>query len=122
MFQKGQSGNPKGRPKGAQDKLSAEVRQLAQNLLDATYWAFTRKRLLAGKLPPFIEAKLLAYAYGEPQSDSHAGGITVNIGFLAPSTPDPLPRLTVLTATRDLELDVPRDTTEALPDPDLLDP
>ena len=40
---------------------------LAQNLFDETYWTRTQRRLVQGRLAPMIEAKLLAYAYGEPK-------------------------------------------------------
>ena len=33
-------------------------------------------------LHPSIEAKLLAYVYGEPNQDHSRGGLIVNLGFL----------------------------------------
>jgi hypothetical protein len=67
MFKKGVCANPAGRPKGAENKVSRDVRALAQKLFDAAYWKRTKQRLDAGELNPAIEGKLLAYAYGEPK-------------------------------------------------------
>ena len=101
-FVKGQSGNPGGRKAGVPDKVSQEVRQLARKLFDKAYWQRTKQRLAQGKLPPFIEAKLLAYAFGEPQADKANGsGITVNIGFLAAPTTPQLAHVAVLPALSD---------------------
>lgn len=61
-----------GRPKGVPNKASREVKDLARALFDDTYWEQVRARLLRGKVAPAVEAKLLAYAYGEPkQAHSH---------------------------------------------------
>jgi hypothetical protein len=57
----------KGRPRGVENKVTRDVRELAQRLFDAAYWTRTKKQLGAGKLHPAIHAKLLAYAYGEPK-------------------------------------------------------
>jgi hypothetical protein len=54
----------KGRPRGVENKVTRDVRELAQRLFDAAYWTRTKKQLGAGKLHPAIHAKLLAYAYG----------------------------------------------------------
>ena len=59
-------GNP-GRPKGAINKATTEIRDITQRLFDAQYWDSTRRRLLSGRLAPAVEAKLLAYAFGEPK-------------------------------------------------------
>ena len=56
-----------GRAKGTPNKVTREIRELSQTLFDEEYWIRTRTRLLSGKLAPAIEAKLLAYAYGEPK-------------------------------------------------------
>lgn len=83
-WQKGQSGNRNGRPKGAKDKLSAEVRSLARNIFDKAYWERVSHDAKAGTLNPKIEALLLNYAYGLPAHD-HAGqsGVVVSLGFIA---------------------------------------
>ncbi|MBI2187325.1 MAG: hypothetical protein HYU37_09450 [Acidobacteria bacterium] len=57
-----------GRPKGIPNKVSREVRELALRLFDDTYWERIRARLLKGRLAPALEARLLAYAYGEPKT------------------------------------------------------
>jgi hypothetical protein len=57
----------KGRPRGVENKVTRDVRELAQRLFDGAYWARTKKQLSAGKLHPAIHARLLAYAYGEPK-------------------------------------------------------
>jgi hypothetical protein len=67
MFTKGVCANPKGRPKGATNKVTRDIAALARGLFDAAYWKRTKERLVAGKLTPAIERTLLAYAYGEPK-------------------------------------------------------
>lgn len=57
----------KGRPKGAVNKVTREVREITLGLFDDAYWDYTRRRLLSGRLAPAVEAKLLSYAYGEPK-------------------------------------------------------
>ena len=81
-FPKGVSGNPGGRPKGRQNNATLEIRALAQSLFDKDYWTRTREKLKAGTLHPSIEARLLAYAYGEPKQDHASGKLVVNLGFL----------------------------------------
>lgn len=66
-FQKGQSGNPNGRQKGTENKVTRDIRALAQALLDEKYWKRTKKRLDAGKLNPILEKTIWAYAHGEPK-------------------------------------------------------
>jgi hypothetical protein len=87
-FIKGRSGNPRGRPRGIPDKVSAEIRTLARALFDKDYWDRTKRLLDAGELHPKIETTLLAYAFGQPTGDAHhAGGLTVNLGILVPGDP-----------------------------------
>lgn len=64
----------KGRPKGAQNKVTREIRELAQALFDAAYWARKRMEVQGGRCHPSIEAKLLAYAYGEPKQQLELSG------------------------------------------------
>ena len=56
-----------GRPKGVVNKATAEIREATQRLFDADYFTNVKIRLDLGKLPPAVECKLLAYAYGEPK-------------------------------------------------------
>jgi hypothetical protein len=68
----------KGRPKGAVNLATREIRGLAQSLLNQNYFEKLKTRLLAGKIAPAVECKLLAYAFGEPkQSFEHSGSLAV---------------------------------------------
>ena len=69
-FKKGEGG----RPKGAPNKASAVVRQLARQLFDRPYWLRTKAALRSGTLHPTIERQLLAYAYGEPKHVHEVSG------------------------------------------------
>jgi hypothetical protein len=90
-FVKGRSGNPGGRPKGRPNQVTQEIRALAGALFDRDYWQRVRSQLREGTLHPSIEARLLAYAYGEPRSHDAAGpGLVVSIGFLSPSPAGPV--------------------------------
>lgn len=73
-FKKGQSGNPRGRKPGAVNKATAEIREVTQKLFDEAYFANIRVRLGEGKLPPAVECKLLAYAFGEPKQSIELDG------------------------------------------------
>jgi hypothetical protein len=84
-FAKGQSGNPGGRPKGRQNNATQEIRALASSLFDKPYWERIKAQLDAGTLHPAIHAKLLAYAYGEPHSETHGKQVVVNLGFIGPT-------------------------------------
>jgi hypothetical protein len=64
-FRRGHKGRG-GRPKGALNRSTLEVRALARGLLeDPAYLTALRRRLLAGKAGQ-IEALLFAYAFGRP--------------------------------------------------------
>jgi hypothetical protein len=55
-----------GRPKGALNRATLEIRALARSLVeDPTYLAALRRRLAAGKAGS-LEPLLFAYAYGRP--------------------------------------------------------
>jgi hypothetical protein len=69
-FKKGQGG----RPKGVGNKVTREIRDLAQALFDDAYWARKRMEIHGGRCHPSIEAKLLAYAYGEPKQQLEVTG------------------------------------------------
>lgn len=66
-FTKGQSGNPHGRGRGSINKVTRDVRNLAQALFDPAYWKLKKQQIIEGKCHPAIERTLLAYAYGEPK-------------------------------------------------------
>lgn len=62
-----QPGNT-GRPKGAKNKTTAEMRDAARALVDdPAYRSELKARLLAGKLAPAMEALLWHYAWGKPK-------------------------------------------------------
>ena len=74
-----------GRPKGALNRTTLEIRALARSLVeDPEYLAALRRRLAAGKAGP-LEPLLFAYAYGRPterpteasrQVPSNGGGLS----------------------------------------------
>ena len=59
-------------------------------LFDDEYWERTKARLLSGKLAPAIEAKLLAYAYGEPKQTVDVLGLSDLTAALARKVVDEL--------------------------------
>lgn len=66
-YQPGESGNPLGRARGVPNKATREARTLARDLVsNPTYLQRFKARLLAGKLPPLLEALCWHYAYGRP--------------------------------------------------------
>jgi hypothetical protein len=63
-----------GRSKGVPNKCTAEIKAALAQLFTPAYFASLPQRLKDGKLAPQIEAKLLAYCYGEPkQFLEHSG-------------------------------------------------
>lgn len=73
-FQKGQSGNPNGRPKGAPNKSTTEVKAVANMLVDdPEYREMLRQRLIKGTAP-HMEPLLWAYAKGKPVDRVESGG------------------------------------------------
>ncbi len=84
-YQKGQSGNPKGKPPGTKAKITPEVQQLARSIIERKeYMDRIKAQAVEGTLHPKIESMLWAYAYGTPKAEDSAGksGLTVNLGFL----------------------------------------
>jgi len=66
-FAKGQSGNPAGRPKGATNKATREIKAIAQGLLEnPKYREALGKRLIAGTEASAVVVTLYHYAYGRP--------------------------------------------------------
>jgi hypothetical protein len=82
-FAKGKSGNPTGRPKGIQDKVSQEIRELARSVFTPAYWARVKRQAEAGELNPKVETTLLAYGFGQPtSSEDKQTGLTISLGFI----------------------------------------
>lgn len=91
-FQKGQSGNPKGRAPGTVPKVTQEVRALCRTLIaNGQYRRTFRKRLFAGELAPPLEALVWHYAYGKPKETVDLTGtlsIPDVVTFLIRKQPD----------------------------------
>ena len=64
-----------GRRKGSTNLATREIRVLSQRLFEPPYWTNVRRRLLAGRCAPYLEARLLAYAYGEPSQIHEVPGL-----------------------------------------------
>jgi len=65
---KGMSGNPGGRPRGARNRRTLELREFADEFFRSDeYRASLKRRLLRGQAPQ-LETYLLALCYGKPES------------------------------------------------------
>jgi len=72
-----QKGHPRygGRQKGVLTRGQVDIQRLARDLVtDPIYLANLRARLQSGKCSPQVEAKLYAYAFGEPPQHVEVGG------------------------------------------------
>jgi len=56
-----------GRSRGTPNKITTEIRDITRGLFDDAYWTRTKQRLESGRIAPAVEARLLAYAFGEPK-------------------------------------------------------
>jgi len=63
-----------GRAKGTPNKSTKEIREQLENLFTPEYFTSLPMRLAEGKLAPQIEAKLLAYRFGEPKQQMELSG------------------------------------------------
>jgi len=69
-------GNP-GRPKGAKNKVTQEIRALSRSLVeDPEYLAGLKDRLATHSLPPALEQTLWYYAWGKPKDTLDVNDIT----------------------------------------------
>jgi hypothetical protein len=73
-FKPGKSGNPAGRPKGAENKATREFKEWAEQFFTSQQWrASAQKRMLQGKAP-HLESYALALLCGRPkESHEHSG-------------------------------------------------
>lgn len=78
-------GGQRGRPKGALNRVTIEVRDFAKNMIERPeYAASLQERIDAGKAP-HMETVLFAYAYGKPRETvEHDGNVKLIVAW-APS-------------------------------------
>jgi hypothetical protein len=67
-FPKGQSGNPKGRPRGARNRATLSAKVFAESVLhDPAVQARILDDARRGRLAPQVLTLLMAYAWGKPK-------------------------------------------------------
>jgi len=107
-----QKGHPRygGRQKGVLTRGQTDIQRLARELVtDPIYLANLRTRLRSGKCSPQVEARLYAYAFGEPPQHVEVGGtlrgvVQIIHEHLASIGPvEPVPTLTANAPTVNVE-------------------
>ena len=87
-----------GRPKGALNRATLEIRALARSLVeDPAYLAALRRRLAEGKAGP-LEPLLFAYAYGRP---TERPAVPADTGRQVPGTRGGIPSPSELDLSRE---------------------
>jgi hypothetical protein len=72
-FKKGQSGNPKGRPRGAKNKATVAIQQFARSVLESPrYRQLMLRRASKAQLTNMETQLLHFYAFGRPRYDISA--------------------------------------------------
>lgn len=74
-----------GRVAGTPNHATAEIRRQLAKLFTPAYFKSLPSRLAGGQLAPAIEAKLLAYRFGEPKQSMEVtgeGGGPVRVKFI----------------------------------------
>jgi hypothetical protein len=67
-----------GRPLGVPNKHTAEVKDFCASIVDdPLYQQAIRKRALAGRLPPMMEALIWHYRWGKPKDETVVQGTLV---------------------------------------------
>jgi hypothetical protein len=75
-FQKGKSGNPRGKTPGTVNKVSRDVKLFAQSILeDPLVQERTLEDARKGRLAPPIHSMLFHYAYGKPKDTLKVEGL-----------------------------------------------
>ena len=73
-------GRKKGTPNRVTPEERGQIRTIAKELLSPEYWDAVRVRMLKGTMAPAVEARIIAYAYGEPMKELELSG---DVGIVA---------------------------------------
>lgn len=66
-FQKGQSGNPGGRPRGAENKATADIKAFAHKVFSSRAWCESAVARMEKGTAPHLETYLLQLYAGKPK-------------------------------------------------------